>query len=429
MSKSEASGTVSESLLPGQMEALLESTRLINSTLNLDELLKIIVEVINRNLNADRTTLFLVDKEKGEIWSKVLLGDESLFIRQAIGKGISGHVAKTGEIINIPDAYQDARFNPEVDKKSGYRTRSILCAPVLDKSGEIIGVIQTLNKEQGEFNTYDIRFLQALAVHIAVAIENARLYQEALERKKLENEISLAGEINKYLLPQQIPQIPGYEIFSFHQPSKYIGGDYFDFFRYPDHLMFVLADVSGKGVPAALLMANLQAAFHTLCSEEISCKTLIKKINSHFNLFTAPDKYATLFFGRLDLKTHELEYINCGHIPPMLFIYGSNSNKITYLEKGGVPLGFLEDFDFESGKVAFEPESFLIICSDGITEAMNKEGEMFGGDRIVEFTKKHLHLSVDDFGNRFLKKVFRFSEGGIHHDDITLQIFRRQAGW
>lgn len=417
----------SEGLLPQQMQALLESSRLINSTLDLDELLQIIVEVINRNLSADRTTLYLVDREKDQIWSKVLLGDESLFIRQAIGKGISGYVAKTGEIINIPDAYQDSRFNPEVDKKSGYKTRSILCAPVLDKTNEIIGVIQTLNKNNGEFNRYDIRFLQALATHIAIGIENAKLYQEALERKKLENEISLAGEINKYLLPQEIPQIPGYEIFSFHQQSKHIGGDYFDFFRYPDHLMFVLADVSGKGVPAALLMANLHAAFHTLSNEKSSCVSLIKKINSHFNLFTAPDKYATLFFGRLDLRTHRLEFVNCGHIPPILYHYQLDKNLLTYLEEGGVPLGFMDTFDFKMGKVTIEPESYLLICSDGITEAMNKKGKMFGMERIINFTRKHTDLSAEKFGDQFLKKVFRFSRAGVYHDDITLQIFKRNA--
>lgn len=405
----------------------MESTRLINSTLNLDELLQVIVKVINRNLSADRTTLYLVDKDKGEIWSKVLLGDESLFIRQAIGKGISGYVAKTGEIINIPDAYKDSRFNPEVDKKSGYKTKSILCAPVMDKNDEIIGVIQTLNKTNGEFNTYDIRFLEALAAHIAIAIENAQLYQEALERKRLENEISLAGEINKYLLPQEIPQISGYEIFAYHQPSRHIGGDYFDFFQYPNHLMFILADVSGKGVPAALLMANLQAAFHTLCSEEIRCVPLIKKINSHFNLFTAPDKYATLFLGRLDLRTHQLEYINCGHIPPILLNYSSGRSEISHLEAGGVPLGFLEDFDFKSDKVEFKPESFLIICSDGITEAMDDKGKMFGRDRILQFTEKNVRLSTNKFGERFLKKVFQFSQDSIYHDDITLQIFKRNA--
>jgi len=415
-------------LLPRQMQALLESTRLINSTLDLDELLQIIVEEINRNLTADRTTLYLVDKKKGEIWSKVLLGDESLFIRQAIGKGISGYVAKTGQIINIPDAYKDSRFNPEVDKKSGYKTRSILCAPVLDKNNKIIGVIQTLNKKRAEFNDHDIRFLQALAVNIAIAIENARLYQEALERKKLENEISLAGEINKYLLPQEIPNIPGYEIFAYHQPSKYIGGDYFDFFTFPDKLLFVLADVSGKGVPAALLMANLHAAFHTLCNEVTSCVSLIKKINSHFNLFTAPDRYATLFLGKLHLKSNRLEYINCGHIPPMLFNYGSSKNNVTYLEHGGVPLGFMEDYDFQLGKVEFKPESYLIICSDGITEAMNKKGEMFGRDKILEFTEKNLSLSLKKFGDQFLKKVFRFSKEGTYHDDITLQILKRNAG-
>ena len=414
-------------LLPQQMQALLESTRLINSTLDLDHLLQIIVEVINRNLTADRSTLYLVDKAKKEIWSKVLLGDESLFIRQAIGKGISGYVAKTGEIINIPDAYKDSRFNPEVDRKSGYRTRSILCAPIIDKNGEIIGVIQTLNKKRGTFNANDIRFLQALAVNIAIAIENARLYQEALERKNLENEISLAGEINKYLLPQEIPKIAGYEIFAFHQPSKHIGGDYFDFFTFPDKMMFVLADVSGKGVPAALLMANLQAAFHTLCNETTGCVPLIKKINSHFNLFTAPDKYATLFIGKLIYKTNQLEYINCGHIPPILFNYSKNNIKISDLEKGGVPLGFMEDYDFQMGKVEIKPESFLIICSDGITEAMNYRGDMFGREGIIKFTQQHTNLPANKFGDRFLKKVFRFSQDGTYHDDITLQIFKRNA--
>ena len=427
MSKILKAQTKDHRLLPQQMHALLESTRLINSTLDLDELLQIIVEVINRNLTADRTTLYLVDNKKGEIWSKVLLGDESLFIRQSIGKGISGYVAKTGETINIKDAYKDSRFNPDVDKKSGYKTRSILCSPVLDKNGEIIGVIQTLNKKKGTFNSNDIEFLKALAVNIAIAIENARLYQEALERKKLENEISLAGEINKYLLPQEIPRIPGYEIFSFFQPSKHIGGDYFDFFPYQDKMLFVLADVSGKGVPAALLMANLQAAFHTLCNETTSCVSLIKKINLHFNLFTAPDKYATVFLGKLSYKTNQLEYINCGHIPPILINYSSNKITITDLEDGGVPLGFMEDYDFQTGKVEIKPESFLIICSDGITEAMNYKGDMFGRERIIEFTEKHTNLSANKFGKLFLKTVFRFSQESTYHDDITLQIAKRNA--
>lgn len=409
-----------------QMQALLESARLINSTLDLDKLLKIIVDVINEKLYADRSTLYLVDREKNEIWSKILLGDESLFIRQPIGKGISGYVAKIGEIINIDDVYDDPRFNPEVDKKSGYRTRSMLCAPVNNKSGDIIGVIQVINKKDGTFDSNDMMFLVALADHIAIAIENARLYQEALERKRLEDEISLAGEICHFLLPQETPQIPGYEVFSFHQPSRQVGGDYYDFFVYPGKLYFVLADVSGKGVPAALLMANLQAAFHTLCNAEVGCVDLIKRINHHLHLFTAADKYATLFIGKLDYVTHNLEYVNCGHIPPFLF-HTSPSDKVTLLKEGGIPVGFLPDFDYQMGTTNLQPGDLLTICSDGITEAMNKRGQMFEEERIIKFFHKKRHHPLAFSGKQFLDKVFRYAKGSWYNDDITLQLIKRNG--
>jgi sigma-B regulation protein RsbU (phosphoserine phosphatase) len=408
------------------MHALLESTHFINSTLELDELLQIIVQEINRNLNADRSTLYLVDKQKNEIWSKVLLGDESLFIRQAIGKGISGHVAKIGKVVNIDDVYTDERFNPEVDRKSGYRTRSMVCAPVNDKNGEIIGVIQTINKKTGTFDSNDIQFLLALADSIAIAIENARLYQEALERKRLEDEMNLAGEICHFLLPQSVPRIDGYDIFNFHQPSKQVGGDYYDFFVYPEKLFFVLADVSGKGVPAALLMANLHAAFHTLCRKDSNCTDLVKKINKHLHLFTAPDKFATLFLGKLEYLSHSLEYINCGHIPPFLFRSGAKNSEPFLLQEGGIPLGFLDGFNFQTGRINIANGDLLIICSDGITEAMNKQGKMFDEERVVKFFQKSaLNKSLEPLGKNFIDKVLRFSKEGIYNDDITLQLIRR----
>ena len=136
-------------LTESQLYTLLNSMRLINSTLDLDELLAIIMNEVTENLEADRSTLYLVDEDKNEIWSKIAQGDNKLIIRQAIGKGISGYVAKSGEILNIEDAYQDQRFNPQVDKKSGYRTKSILCMPVRDKSGKILAVLQALNKNTG----------------------------------------------------------------------------------------------------------------------------------------------------------------------------------------------------------------------------------------------------------------------------------------
>ena len=180
-------------LSQSQLHTLLESTKLINSTLDLDKLLNLIMNEITTNLDADRSTLYIVDDTKREIWSKIAQGDKKLEIRQPIGKGISGYIAETGEVINIENAYQDPRFNPDVDKKSGYHTESILCMPVRDKNKKIIAVLQILNKKKGCFTKEDELFISVFSDYIALAIQNAQLYQEALERKKLEDEMAIAG--------------------------------------------------------------------------------------------------------------------------------------------------------------------------------------------------------------------------------------------
>ncbi|HFB67979.1 MAG TPA: GAF domain-containing protein, partial [Calditrichae bacterium] len=161
--------------------------RALSSTLRLDELLKLIMQEITVLMDADRSTLFLVDKKRGEIWSKIALKAEVKEIRLPIGKGISGYVAQTGETINIPDAYNDPRFDPSTDKRTGYRTRSILCMPVWEpmsggKEREIMGVIQVLNKREGHFTEEDEALLETLASQVAISIANARLYQQ-LEKK------------------------------------------------------------------------------------------------------------------------------------------------------------------------------------------------------------------------------------------------------
>jgi K+-sensing histidine kinase KdpD len=168
-----------------RMEKLIEASKSINSTIDLDKVLGLILSAASKGLGVDRGTVYLVDDLKGELWSKVAQGDKMAEIRLPIGKGIAGHVAKTGEIINIPDAYADPRFNPEVDKATGYRTRNMLCMPLKNKDGKIIGVFQLLNKYEGSFDEGDIQFLEALSAHASVAIENARQAQELVQSERL----------------------------------------------------------------------------------------------------------------------------------------------------------------------------------------------------------------------------------------------------
>ncbi|MGH2567821.1 MAG: ATP-binding protein [Bacteroidota bacterium] len=168
-----------------RMEKLIEASKSINSTIDLDKLLGLILEAASKGLGADRGTVYLVDDLKGELWSKVAGGNKMAEIRLPVGKGIAGHVAKTGEVINIPDAYADARFNPDVDKATGYRTRNMLCMPLKNKDGKIIGVFQLLNKAEGPFDEGDVQFIEALSAHASVAIENARQAQELVQSERL----------------------------------------------------------------------------------------------------------------------------------------------------------------------------------------------------------------------------------------------------
>jgi putative methionine-R-sulfoxide reductase with GAF domain/two-component sensor histidine kinase len=168
-----------------KLKLLIDAAKTVNSTLDLDKLLDVILETSIKSIGAAGGTLYIVDELKSEIWSKAIRGTEVIEIRLPIGKGLSGYVAKTGETINIPDAYNDPRFNPEVDKKSGYRTNNMLCMPMRNRDGKIIGVFQMLNKKGGPFTLQDEEFINALSIHASIAIENARLAQEMVNNERL----------------------------------------------------------------------------------------------------------------------------------------------------------------------------------------------------------------------------------------------------
>ena len=168
-----------------RLNMLIEASKIVNSAIEIDKLLGLILEAASRSINADRGTLYLLDALTGELWSKVAQGNNIVEIRLPVGKGLAGYVAKTGEVVNITDAYKDPRFNPEIDKKSGYKTHNVLCMPMKDKDGKIFGVFQFLNKREGPFGPGDESFIDALSVHASIALENARLAREMVQSERL----------------------------------------------------------------------------------------------------------------------------------------------------------------------------------------------------------------------------------------------------
>jgi K+-sensing histidine kinase KdpD len=178
-----------------KVHKLVEATKIVNSTLDTDRLLELILHTATTTVQADRGTLYLVDEAKSELWSKVVQGSSTIEIRLPMGKGIAGYVAVSGETINIPDAYADRRFNPEVDRRSGYRTKTILCMPMKNKDGKVIGVFQLLNKPGGSFTEEDQEFIDALSVHAAIAVENALLAKMMVQNERLSTVGKMASTI------------------------------------------------------------------------------------------------------------------------------------------------------------------------------------------------------------------------------------------
>ena len=391
----------------------------MNSTLDLDRLLELILEVATRALLADRGTVYLVYKDNGELRAKISQGIESRLLRVKIGQGISGRVAQTGETIRIEDAYQDARFATQFDKNSGYRTRSMLCTPISNKTGEIIGVIQLLNKIEGTFMLEDEIFLHALTVHIAIALENARLHAQLVDQQRIRTELDLARQIQQNLLRPPPPTWHTYQFAAKAEPCHEVGGDFYDFLPISQNaLWMVIADVSGKGISSALVMSTLQATLRALLVGVHSFERLLSQLNSMVRDFTGGKMYVTMFLCLVDSENRKLHYINAGHNPPVL-VRGDGSYE--ELEAGGTVVGLLPGVKFARSHTELEPGDVLVLYTDGLAETDNPAGEMYGVEGIVRSVQASRHNgSPEEILQRILTDVKEFAAGAPPADDRTL---------
>ncbi len=408
-----------------KMERLIEAVKSLNSTLDLDELLKVILDTALESVGGERGTLYLLNKDKKELWSKVYIGSERVKIQLPVGSGIAGYVAATGDVVNIEDAYLDPRFNPEIDKKTGFHTTSMLCMPMKNKEGDIIGVFQLLNKKHGTFDKDDESFISALSVHAAIAVENARLHKQEQEKISMEKEMTAAGEVQKSLFPKQIPTAPGYEFAAYNIPARTVSGDMYDFFKCTgNRIAFCLGDVSGKGLPASLLMANLQATLRDQQLLDLSVQECICRANNLLHGNTSSDKFITLFYGIIDPEKHEFHYVNAGHDFP--YYFGNNSVP-ERLKTEGIPIGVIENFPYQQNTMKINEGDLLLVYSDGICEAMNNAQEPFGEERLEQVVAANKKVSPKELIDIILNEVKLFTEHEPQMDDMTLVAIRRSV--
>jgi sigma-B regulation protein RsbU (phosphoserine phosphatase) len=414
-----------------ELSSIIEATKKLNSTLDLGELIHIILQIATRQTGAERGTVFLVDRERREIWSLVGLGLEQQVIRLPADRGIVGWVAREGSAVRLENAYDDARFEPDIDRRLGFKTKQLLCLPIRNEAGDIIGVLQLLNKAEG-FTDEDEAFLDALSAHVALALEKAQLHRERVEKEKMERDLALAREIQAGFLPDAPPVFPGIEIAVSHRASQMVGGDYYDFLPVQvdggEALLLVVADVEGKGAASALVMANVQATLHALADHVEPLEKLPATIN-HKLLMGArasmalgrATKYLSMFLALVESGGRKLRYVNAGHVPPAVI---RADGRVEWLEVGGMIVGLLPDVQFECGTVAFGPGDLLVACTDGITEAMDPVGTEFSRQRLAELVRGVRERTPDEIMRAVLRDVEAHSRDGIYEDDRILMVMK-----
>ncbi|WP_290662279.1 SpoIIE family protein phosphatase [Ignavibacterium sp.] len=273
-----------------------------------------------------------------------------------------------------------------------------------------------------EYSEYDIEFIYSVGSLAIISLENRRLFKEALEKQKLEEELEFAREIQQNLLPSQIPETNNFDIAAVNLPSKQVGGDYFDIIKVDEgKYIIAIADVSGKGIPASLLMANMQAFLQVISKQKIDIATATGLINDLITQNTSDGRFITFFWALLDDNERKLTYVNAGHNPPILV----RNNKINRLSEGGIILGVMKTImSYNSNSIQLESGDKIIMFTDGVSEAMNPYSEEFSENRLEQLALSTNSFTACDTLNRIKKEIEDFAQGAPQSDDLTMMIIR-----
>ena len=288
---------------------------------------------------------------------------------------------------------------------------------------ETKGILAIGSKISGAaFDDADLEFLKTLGNQAMATLENARLFEETLEKQRMEEELALARSMQQALLPSKLPELTGFEISGMNVPSREVGGDYYDVIPVGENLYGItIADVSGKGAGAALLMSNLQASMHALTTTGLCIEEIVYRVNNLIHRNTALDKYITFFFGQLNTEKKTFTFCNAGHNPPYRV---TKDGKTEELMAGGIVIGMMPDMVFETATVELKPGDRIVMFTDGITEAFNDQDEEFGEERVMQLIQTHPESSSQEMLDTIVSEVQSFSEGTPQADDITILVMK-----
>ncbi|HEX6730101.1 MAG TPA: PP2C family protein-serine/threonine phosphatase, partial [Pyrinomonadaceae bacterium] len=314
----------------------------------------------------------------------------------------------------------DVRENP-VYVNARDKTRSEMVAPIISNE-EVIGVFDLESDELDAYSKDDLDVLMLLAAQVAIIIEKVMLHEQLIEKKRLEGQLEVARQVQLELLPPSDPELAGYDISAYNFPTEEVSGDYYDWVSiYEDQIAITIADVSGKGVPAALLMAFLRASLRAATHVGYATHISMAKVNYLLWESIERNQFVTAFYGILDGSNRTLAYSNAGHNPPLLLSANGNQR---FIERGGLPLGMFRDTRYHEYYLSFQPGDLLVLYTDGATEARSPAGEEWGRERLAEVIKANSDLSARDLIAALQSEVVRWTDGLGSGDDVTFFVIK-----
>ncbi|MBL8179855.1 MAG: SpoIIE family protein phosphatase [Bryobacterales bacterium] len=393
-------------------KVIFEYATKIGSARETDASLRLNADMARDLVGADRCSIWLIDAKAQQLWTKVAHGVEE--IRIPIGQGVVGACIAGKETIVVNDTSLDPRFLSSGD----YAVKSLLAIPLRGEDGSVIGALQALNK-QGGFTQEDVDLLGLAAAYSASALETQMLREEAEAARLMRKELEIAHSVQQRLFPQDPPRLRGLDYSAHCRPARSVGGDYYDFIALDDGgLFFTLGDVSGKGIAAAVLMASIQASIRTQVLGGVeSLANLMGTFNRAVYLFSMEDRYSTLFCGLLDGSMRKLTYVNAGQVRPLLLRSGG---KMETLDRGGLPVGLLEEASYEQGEVILETGDFIVAFSDGISEATNGKDEMWDEAEARRVVRLNAGLTAEGMVRKLIAEADAFAGDAEQADDLTV---------
>ena len=411
-------------------QLLLQISHKVRNTLDVDEILNQLLDTLQSVLDCDAAGIFILNRAsiyplqqptKAVIAGIVRRGfdphpdEEDRMLM--LGEGISGYVIRTGEPVIVPDVSQDPRYF--VGRR---QSRSEIAVPIIQDE-QIIGALNVESDRLAAFNTDDLEVLRFFADATAISIEKAMLHRSLLQKQYLDEQLRIASAVQSRLIPDHAPDIPGYDIGGVCLSAFAIGGDYFDYIPLADdRLGIVLADVSGDGVPAALVMSAFRALLRTRAKDGTSPANACARMNALLPDLTGNDDFVTGVYGILEPQGGTFTYTNCGH-PPLLCLRAEAG--IEQYKAGGPALGVYEKPRFETGCIALRQGDLLVLYTDGLVEIEDSDGYAFGPKRLAETLMEQRCGTVKEILAGLIQAAKAFCEMEAFPDDITVLVIRR----